>query len=217
MDEEVVRALVDAEQKLSEAPFNPEALSSLDRAVCELYGLERDEALVASEAVIRARALQFESRDQRMEFVKAPSATTLGAYAAEVVRTVNAYLRARGKRHLEAVIYGRRFRKAKPGENSSGLTAVKFRMADGAPTKGPIVHHGDDADTDRLAALFHGQESTDEPPYLNERRVVRVYRENELFVLKPSEARYWTRTAGLNDADVILADHWITDRHAPAA
>lgn len=217
MDEEVVRALVDAEQKLSEDPFNPEALSSLDRAVYELYGLERDEAVVASEAVIRARALQFESRDQRMEFVKAPSATTLGAYAAEVVRTVNAYLRARGKRHLEAVIYGRRFRKVKPGENSSGLTAVKFRMADGAPTNGPIVRHGDDADTDRLAALFHGQESADEPPYLNERRVVRVYRENELFVLKPSEARYWTRTAGLNDADVILADHWIRDRHAPAA
>ena len=37
---------------------------------------------------------------------------------------------------------------------------------------------------------------------------------NEYFILKPAELRYWTRTAGLNDADIILADHWLGGRDA---
>ena len=69
----------------------------------------------------------------------------------------------------------------------------------------------------RLAALFRGQVSSEVPPYLNERRQLRIYDENALFILKPSEVRYWTRTAGLNDGDAVLADHWIKGLHASVA
>jgi hypothetical protein len=41
---------------------------------------------------------------------------------------------------------------------------------------------------------------------------LRIYTEDALFILKPSERRYWTQTIGLNDADVILADHWLRRR-----
>ena len=54
----------------------------------------------------------------------------------------------------------------------------------------------------------------DVPPYLNERRQLRLYGPDDLFFLKPTEARYWTATVGLNDADVILADHWLSGRDA---
>jgi len=37
-----------------------------------------------------------------------------------------------------------------------------------------------------------------------------------MFILKPTEIRYWTATAGLNDADVILADHWLRRRDVAA-
>jgi hypothetical protein len=57
--------------------------------------------------------------------------------------------------------------------------------------------------------MLRGQFESDVPPYLNERRQLRLYGDGDLFILKPTEARYWTRTAGLNDADVILADHWL--------
>jgi hypothetical protein len=49
------------------------------------------------------------------------------------------------------------------------------------------------------------------------RRILRVYLDVDLFILKPSEARYWSQACGLNDADVILADHWLGDRHAAHA
>ena len=90
-------------------------------------------------------------------------------------------------------------------------------MVAGAPSEVPCVHLGSDAEIARLAALFRGQVSSEVPPYLNERRQLRIYDENALFILKPSEVRYWTRTAGLNDGDAVLADHWIKGLHASVA
>lgn len=210
----LLRAVIDAERTAAADPHNFNHLEALDRAVYDLYGLERDEALLASESVVRSRMLVFEGRAQRMAFVKSPSSDVLTAYAGEVIRTVNAYLRARGERHLEATIYPRRGTQITLADGTPGITAVKFVIVAGGPTDVPIVRHGSDAEVDGLATVFRGNDNPDMPPYLNERRQLRVYRENDLFMLKPSEIRYWTRTAGLNDADGILADHWTKGRHA---
>lgn len=216
-DTALVEAVLSAEVAVSEAPDNPELIATLDHAVCELYGLERDEEVLARDGVQRARALLFEGRAERMTLVKRPSSDDLTAYASEVVRTVNAYLRARGKRHLEAVIYPRHIAAGNVIDGTPGVDAVRFAMVAGAPTDVPHVRHGSDEEIARLSTLFRGQISSDVPPYLNERRQLRIYDENALFILKPSEVRYWTRTAGLNDGDAILADHWIKGLHASVA
>lgn len=217
VDVALLEAVLSAEAALADAPEDAELIATLDHAVCELYGLERDEAILASDGVQRARALLFEGRTQRMALVKRPSSDDLTAYASEVVRTVNAYLRARGKRHLEAVIYSRHIALGNVIDGTPGVDAVRFAMVAGAATDLPCVRQGSDAEIARLAALFRGQVSSDVPPYLNERRQVRIYDENALFILKPSEVRYWTRTAGLNDGDAVLADHWIKGLHASVA
>ena len=56
-----------------------------------------------------------------------------------------------------------------------------------------------------LNNLIHGAAL----PYLNERRQLSIYGAADVTFVKPREQRYWSRTAGLNDADQILADHWI--------
>lgn len=213
----LLKAVLDAEQAVAEGQGDIQQLEALDQAVFNLYGLDRDEAMLAGESVARARMLLFEGRVQRMAFVKTPTPDALSAYAGEVVHTVNAYLRARGKRHLEAVIYPIRIVQGNLADDIPGITAVRFAMVAGAPTDVAIIHQGGDAEIERLATLFRGQVDTQVPPYLNERRQLRIYSENDLVILKPSESRYWTRTAGLNDADVILADHWIKGRHASVA
>ena len=217
VDAALVEAVLSAEAAVADAPDDTQLVTALDHAVFELYGLERDEAILASDGVQRARALLFEGRAQRMTLVKRPSSEDLTAYASEVVRTVNAYLRARGKRHLEAVIYPRYIAVGNAIDGTPGVDAVRFAMVAGAPTDVPCVHQGSEAETVRLSALFRGQVSLDVPPYLNERRQLRIYDENALFILKPSETRYWTRTAGLNDGDAVLADHWIKGLHASVA
>lgn len=97
-----------------------------------------------------------------------------------------------------------------------GVTAVRFVMAPGGPQDEPVVRDGDPAELQALSALLRGQLETDIPPYLNERRQMRLYGAEDLFILKPTEARYWTRTTGLNDADIILADHWMRRRDVVA-
>ena len=79
-----------------------------------------------------------------------------------------------------------------------------------------VVREGDPADLNALTQLLLGRFETEVPPYLNERRQLRIYGSGDLFILKPAEIRYWTATAGLNDADVILADHWLRTRDVPA-
>ena len=217
VDSALLEAVLSAEAAVALAPDDTELIAALDHAVCELYGLDHDEATLASDGVQRARALLFEGRAQRMGLVKRPSTDDLTAYANEVVRTVNAYMRARGKRHLEATIYPRRIAAGSVVDGTPGVDAVRFAMVAGAPSDVPCVHQGSEAEVERLGVLLRGQVSSDVPPYLNERRQLRIYDEKALFVLKPSEVRYWTRTTGLNDGDVILADHWITGRHASVA
>lgn len=215
VDTNLLKAVLSAEAATAHSPGDPERIAALDHAVCELYGFEPDEVVVANDGVQRARTLLFESRAQRMTLVAYPSFQDLEAYASEVVRTVNAYLRARGKRHLEAVIYPRHVAIGNAVEGAPGVDAVRFAMVAGAPTGTPCIHQGSDEEITRLASLFRGQANSEVPPYLNERRLLRIYDENALFILKPSEARYWTRTAGLNDGDAVLADHWIKGLHAP--
>ncbi|MGQ3115781.1 HsdM family class I SAM-dependent methyltransferase [Hydrogenophaga sp.] len=217
IDSALLESVLSAEFALLQEPGNQALIEALDHAVCELYGLDRDEAILASDGVQRARALLFEGRKHRMALTKRPSEDDLMAYAGEVVRTVNAYLRARGKRHLEAVIYSRHVAAGNAADGVPGVDAVRFAMVAGAPSDAPRVHLGSEAEIERLGALLRGQVNADVPPYLNERRQLRIYDENALFILKPSEVRYWTRAAGLNDGDVVLADHWIKGLHASVA
>lgn len=213
----LLETVLSAEAAVADSPDDAALIAALDNAVCELYGLERDEVILTSDGVQRARALLAEGRAERMTLVSRPSSDHLSAYAGEVVRTVNAYLRARGKRHLEAVIYPRHIAVGNGIDGTPGVDAVRFVMMTGAPSDLPCVHQGSDEEIARLAALFRGQVNSDVPPYLNERRQLRIYDENALFILKPSEVRYWTRAAGLNDGDAVLEDHWMKGLHASVA
>lgn len=207
-----------AESELAAAQnATPDRLHALDTAVAELYEFDRHELVLARESVARARMLIFESRKGRRAFLKPPHREPLQAYAATVASVVDSYLQTRGARHLEAAVYSRPLISASWGDGEGGLTAVRFRMGTGAPPREPTIGTGEDAELAALAEQLKGWMKSDLPPYLNERRNLRLYLGDSLFVVKPSEVRYWTKTAGLNDADAILADHWVKDSHAAYA
>jgi hypothetical protein len=213
-DQRLIDAVVDAEKKAAINPEDKGNLRQLDEAVFDLYDLEIDERILVRDSVARARSLIFENRAERISVIKSPTSDLLRAYAKQVAHSVDAYLRARGERHLEAIVY------TKGGTNGSldagipGITVVRFVMASGGPKRDAVVREGDPADLESLAGLLRGRFDSDVPPYLNERRQLRLYGTDDLFILKPKEARYWTTTVGLNDADAILADHWLRGRDA---
>lgn len=208
IDDSLIDALISAEQAAAQHLGDLEKLRMLDRAVFDIYDLEPEEAVLASGAVDQARYLIFENRAERAGFVLSADDGDVRRYARQVVATVDAYLRSRGERHLEAYVYGGKLI-APDSDGIPGVTAVRLSMASGAPDAAPVVRDGDRADLASLAQLLRGRFEADIPPYLNERRQLRIYSDDSLFILKPSERRYWTQTIGLNDADVILADHWL--------
>jgi N-6 DNA Methylase len=215
-DPAAIDAVIKAEKRAAAAPNDSSRLMPLDEAVYDLYGLEPDERILAQECIARARYLIFENRSERAGLVVPPDSTCIRAYAGQVAKTVDAYLRARNERHLEAVIYPARLAKSNLAAGIPGITAVRFVMANGGPGDEPVVRDGDPAELDALSSLLRGQLEAVVPPYLNERRQMRLYGAEDLFILKPTETRYWTRTTGLNDADTILADHWMRRRDVVA-
>lgn len=211
-DKALIDAVVKAERGAAADPSNADKMAALDDAVFDLYELEPEERVLASDSVARAAFLIFENRGERAKLVAPPGSKAIREYAAQVAQTVNAYLRVRGERHVEAVVYNKRLKKADYAAGIPGISAVRFVMANGKATAKSIVRDGDDKELEKLAAILRGQFETDVPPYLNERRQLRLYGDDDVFILKPAEIRYWTRTAGLNDADIILSDHWLRRR-----
>jgi hypothetical protein len=216
LDDTQIEAVIAAERAAAAEPDRPDLVAALDHAVFDLYDLEPEERVLAADGVDRARYLIFENRKERCGFVVPPSQPVLSAYAGQLVSAVNAYLRARGERHLQALIYPKSMTATDWARGIPGVAAVRFVMASGAPNSDAVVRTGDAADLDALAEMLRGRFELDVPPYLNERRQLRIYGNDDLFILKPAEVRYWTQTAGLNDADIILADHWMRRRDAAA-
>ena len=212
-DRSLIDAVVEAEREAAAAPDH-RRLTALDGAVFDLYDLEPEEQVLVGDSVDRARYQIFENRQERLGLVRPPAGSALREYAGQVTQTINVYLRAQGKRHVEAIIYDRHLPETNLSAEIPGVTAVRFVMVTGAPGSEPVVRIGEPTDLNILASMLRGRFEADVPPYLNERRQIRLYDEKDLFILKPTEARYWTRTAGLNDADIILADHWLRRQDA---
>ncbi len=168
-------ALVRAELAAAAAPEDADRLAQLDQAVFELYDLENEERVVATDSVDRARYLIFENRKERIGLVQPPAPEDLLAYARQVTHTVNAYLRARGERHLEAIVYQKRLKQVDWSSGVPGVTAVRFVMEPGGPSAEATVRDSDPTELDALAAMLRGQFESDVPPYLNERRQLRLY------------------------------------------
>ena len=206
-DPQKIEAVVEAE-KLAADASEEDHLAMLDTAVFDLYRLDQAERVLVSESLERSRFLVSEGHTSRRAAVAPPDRETLLDYGQEVVQAVNAYLRALGVRHLEGVIYPESVSNGRATRGIPGATAVRFAMGSGRPGSQPIVSEGRLSDLDALKTMLPSELDASPPPYLNERRHLRLYRADDLFIVKPAETRCWTRIAALNDADLILADHW---------
>lgn len=213
IDSEARKGVVRAEREASQAPECEDRLRALDETVYDLYELESYERVIVSESVARARYLGSEHPSERQPAYATPSREELRAYAREVLRSINPYLRARGTRHLEATVYHGTGGRADASAGIPGAAAVRFAMVPGAPSSESIPREGDHAEIAQLANRLRNGSDAEGPPYLNESRILRIYGTQDVLFVKPAQARYWTRTAGLNDADTVLADHWQGQSH----
>jgi hypothetical protein len=197
-----LKAVAEAERAVSAG--DEKAWAILDEAVLALYELSTDERTLVNDGLTRSQWLLGESVEDRSIGTARPSLENLHAYANEVVRVVNRFLLARSERRFEAEIFARSSEIVR-AMSAANVAVVRFTMIPEAVSTKPTVHISRELASPPDPRLWLQREIA---PHLNERRQVRIYDDHGLFVVKPDEFRYWTRTAGLNDADAILGDHW---------
>lgn len=167
----------------------------LDKAVYALYGVADEEVPFIEDLV----AITLDERLQRSSSVavKRPSSNQLVEYAWTLARAIQPLLAARGRRSVRADVLD---------TGPSPLTVIRFTLAasgDGRPEV-------DTVRVDGLAKAIADMERSLKNPITDQvfsRRVLRVYGDNRVFVIKPSQYRYWSRSAALNDFDGIMAEH----------
>ena len=171
--------------------FDKEALTELDDAVFDIYGLETHERLVVQDGLDRAKR---EYKSFRQEAEAAAMSEQLEPYASTFLSVVNAWQGALGREPFDAQILNLRpeapLRVIRFMRGGTGVVRLVEAASD---LKGVLARIGDRIRleiTENLAAV----------------RELRIHGESELLVIKPSARRYWTPAAGLNDADSSLSD-----------
>lgn len=208
-----VAAVVAAEKRNAESLGTPEHLEALDEAVFDLYGLDVEERVLARESVERTRHLSCQHKTDYERLLRPPTHYELRDYGSEVVQSINAYLEARGVRHVSAIIYRDGLAGFPTGTGLDGSIAMRFASVPGRPSPEPDIRDGDRQGLQALAENIQELLTSRPPPNLSESRHLRIYGTDDVTIMKPAQWRHWNRTSGLNDADKILADHWHSDGH----
>lgn len=175
-----------------------EAWRDLNATVFDLYDLDDEERILVEDMVETTIDLYRKAENSR--WMRPTPYEELAAYAAAFAGVVNGYLDVRGRVRLAAEIY------ALPRE--SPLRAVRFCIVPrGAAEPSPlrtVSISGMEPLLERIAELL--------PAPAHEKLLVqrhlRIYGDGELFLVKPYQRHFWTRSAGLRDADTVLAEHW---------
>ena len=201
------KSLVRSEQYLADNPRDVDRYRALDNEVYRLYGVGVEDRILIEDGMDQCRQ-HLGARALRFEAVRPPNYDTLRVYGRQATETINAYLRVLGKRHLEATVYSSTLAERKVSSSIHGLAVARFAIVTGPPGPTGIVREGAGSDLERVSRILRDEIGSGSVPHLHEQRNLRLYNGDEVFIVKPNETRYWTRTAALNDADAMLGDHW---------
>jgi hypothetical protein len=172
------------------------ARRELDAAVFDLYALDARQRILVQDTL--AITIDFQRELDRSRSLRKPEESHLAAYAENFLAVINEFLSLRNERKATAEIFDL------PSE--CPLQAVRFAMVPRSSRArnlrivarqelGPLL--------ERIANNLPVQLAAD----VYTRRHVRFYGPGEVYLIKPAQIRFWTRSAGLNDADAVLAEH----------
>jgi hypothetical protein len=177
-------------------PISKRARRALDLAVCDLYGLDSRQRVLVEDTL--AVTIELQRNVDESDALRKPDVDALGEYAEHFIAVINEILSLRNERKAMAEVFDL--------PEDCPLQVVKFavvpRASHGRTVRvvarqelGPVL--------DRVAENLPVELATD----VFTRRHVRFYGPGEVYLVKPAQVRFWTRSAGMNDADAVLAEH----------
>ncbi len=196
-----IQRVLDMERNLRTLAIQRKTVSQqrrreLDTAVYDLYGLDARQRILVEDMLRVTIDFQREV-DQSTSLLK-PSADQLAAYAEQFISVINDFLSLRNERKTTAEIF------ELPA--NCPLQVVRFAMV-------PRSHRGRNVrivDRQELGPLLQriaGSLPMEIASDVYTRRHLRFYAPGEVYLVKPAQVRFWTRSAGMNDADAVLSEH----------
>lgn len=197
----IVSQIIGLERQLLEShntPNTPAYLDlkkQLDDAVFSLYGLDETEQALVKDTV--SITIDLYMNREESAALRQPSIPELELYATELISSIQPFLQTLRERILVADVIQ---------VDKSPLQVVKFSFL---PTPGR-EHVVQITQAQELKAVLNRiaeqlpQQIADR---IFTRRDLRIYSGQDIYIVKPTQKRYWSRSAGLNDADLILSEH----------
>ena len=171
--------------------------NSLFRSVCELYELNEEERIIVVDTINYAiDHFLNRKRVRRLRSITYPTSNQLQKYANRLCKQLNGLLELEGKK-LIYQLYDL--------ENFRSLTVVEFQQKSQEATQ-----------TNELKKIKGMEEALIELSENMRKEItgriyawahLRVYEGECLYIIKPSEERFWTESSALNDADEIIKEH----------
>jgi len=174
--------------------YDDALVADLDKAVFQLYGLDRFEQILVEDMV--NQTIDFQRNHEKSKALLPAPPIECRAYAKGLIDVIQPFLQTRGKRRLVADVLN----------VDAPLRVARFKIMRNVPNGRPSVLVEKAAD---LPSVLHEvARNLDEQIAfgVHTRRHLRVYSGDTFYILKPSQRRFWTRSAGLIDGDSVLKD-----------
>ena len=201
----IVSQIIDLERQLIKhhnAPAYLELKQQLNDAVFSLYDLDEAEQSLVKDAVNVTIDLYMNREESAA--LQPPQIPELELYALDLIGAIQPFLQALHERVLVAEVIE---------VNKSLLQVVKFSFLP-IPGREQVVQITQAQELkvvlNRIAEHLP-QQIADR---IFTRRDLRIYSGQDIYIVKPAQKRYWSRSAGLNDADLIISEHLRVDRAA---
>jgi hypothetical protein len=201
----LVSKIVAIEQELrtsSYADDHQNLKSQLNEAVFELYGLDQTEKILVEDGVNLTINLRMERENSIA--IRKPNIDELKLYALQLIGVIQPFLQTLRERVLVANILE---------VNKSPLQVVKFSLVP-ASSQEKIVQTNQAQELKVVLGRIAEQLPQQIADRIYTRRDLRIYTGQDIYIIKPAQKRFWSRSAGLNDADLILSEHLGVNRAA---
>ncbi|MEI3648409.1 MAG: N-6 DNA methylase [Dolichospermum lemmermannii FEM_B0920] len=200
-NERLVTQIIEIEGRLRQSPsksVEKDLKKQLDKAVFDLYGLNDDERILVEDTT--QITIDLYMNREKSAALKKPKASDLEAYTLSFMSVIEPFFDTLKERSIVADIFD---------IANTPLQVVKFSIAP-YPGREQVVQTVQAEDLITVLKSIAKQL----PPKLGDRvftrRNLKVYVGENIYIIKPCQLRYWSRSAGLNDANDIISEQFKT-------
>ncbi|TAE55060.1 MAG: SAM-dependent DNA methyltransferase [Nostocales cyanobacterium] len=200
-NQELINQIIEIEGRLRESPspsVEKDLKKQLDKAVFDLYGLNDDERILVEDTT--QITIDLYMNREKSAAIQKPKPTDLESYALHFMSVIEPFFDTLKERSIVADIFS---------IANTPLQVVKFSIL-------PYLGREQVIQTVQAENLITVLKSIAEqlPSKLADRlftrRNLKVYIGENIYIIKPCQLRYWSRSAGLNDANEIIAEQFKT-------